>query len=383
MSAAEDTRPIADAEADALFAGLLGAPALVLAVSGGPDSTALLLLAAGWRKRAKRGPDLTAVTVDHGLRTEAGREAGAVKTLAKRFGIAHRTVRWVGAKPSTGLQAKARAARYRLLGEAARKAGASYVLTAHTLDDQGETVLFRMARGSGLSGLAAMARITRLDSDVMQHFHTKRASAKKGRKEQPSGATLHADSAGAVLLRPFLDVPKARLVATVRAAGLSVIEDPSNTDPRFTRSRLRTLMPGLAGEGLGPARLARLAHRIRRADAAIEVMVDAAAVFAQSPWSGRGPIVIQAGAFRTLPAEVALRLMGRALALVGDEGPVELGKLEAFMSGLAEALTAAAPAGRFRRTLAGALVTLAGEQIIVGRAPARRNRTKTIKPAPK
>jgi tRNA(Ile)-lysidine synthase len=352
VSAAEQIRPVSDAEADALFAGLLNAPALILAVSGGPDSTALLVLAAGWRKRAKRGPKLTAVTVDHGLRPEARREAANVKILAKRFGMAHRTVRWTGEKPSTGLQEKARAARYRLLADVARKTGASHVLTAHTLDDQGETVLFRMARGSGLAGLAAMARVTPLDRDRQEHF----------------------------LVRPFLDLPKARLIATVRAAGLPILEDPSNTDPRFTRARLRTLMPGLASEGLGPDRLARLARRIRRADAAIEAMVDAAVRFAQESWSGKDPIIIQAAAFAALPAEVALRLMGRALALAGDEGPVELGKLEAFMAALAAALAnRTAAAGRFRRTLAGALVTLAGDRIVVERAPTRRIRTKTVK----
>jgi tRNA(Ile)-lysidine synthase len=347
VSTAEDVLPVSDAEADALFADLLDSPALVLAVSGGPDSTALLVLAARWRKRARRGPKLTAVTVDHGLRPEARREAALVKTLAKRLGIAHRTIHWSGSKPTTGVQEKARAARYRLLLDAARQSGASHILTAHTLDDQGETVLIRMARGSGLTGLAAMTRVTPLN--------------------------------GHLLLRPFLALPKVRLVATLRAVGIPFIEDPSNIDPRFTRARLRTLMPELANEGLGPERLARLARRIRRADAAIETMVDAAASFTQNPWSGEGPIVIKADAYAALPAEVALRLMGRALALTGDEGPVELGKLEALMAALAAALANKPVSGRFRRTLAGALVTLDKDRIIVEPAPARRNRPKATK----
>lgn len=347
MATAEDDRPVSNTEADALFLDLLDAPALVLAVSGGSDSTALLVLAAGWRKRARRGPKLIAVTVDHGLRPESKREANSVKALAKRLDIAHRTIRWRGDKPTTGVQAKARAARYRLLTEAARRAGAGHILTAHTLDDQGETVLIRMARGSGLTGLAAMSRVTPLN--------------------------------GRLLVRPLLAISKARLVATLRSAGIPFVEDPSNADPRFTRARLRTLMPELASEGLGPERLARLARRIRRADAAIEAMVDAAADFSQDPWSGEGPIVINAAAYAALPAEVALRLMGRALALAGDEGPVELGKLEAFMTSLASALANNPPAGRFRRTLAGALVTLAQDRIIVEPAPARRNRPKSSK----
>ena len=152
---------VRDAEASALFSGLEGLRGLLLAVSGGSDSTALLVIAARWakdlKKRRQRAPKLLAVTVDHGLRPEAKREAAAVKRLARELGIAHRTLSWRGTKPKTGLQEMARIARYRLLAEAATRAGYEHILTAHTLDDQAETVLFRLARGSGLTGLAGMA----------------------------------------------------------------------------------------------------------------------------------------------------------------------------------------------------------------------------------
>jgi tRNA(Ile)-lysidine synthase len=349
VSTAHDARPVSDAEADALFAGLIEAPALVLAVSGGPDSTALLALAAAWRRRAKCGPRFTAVTIDHGLRPEAKREAAAVKRLAKRLGIPHRTMRWIGDKPSTSLQEKARLARYGLLAEAAREVGATHVVTAHTRDDQGETVLIRMARGSGLSGLAAMAPVTPLE----QHL----------------------------LVRPFLDVPKERLIATLRAAKLPFAEDPSNADPKFTRARLRAVMPQLATEGLGSERLARFARRARRADAAIEAMVDAASRSPQVSWSREPPYMmsIDTAALRMLPEEVALRLVGRGVAQAGDEGPVELGKLEALMAALAHALSDHSAAERFRRTLAGAVVTRLGNRIVIERAPTRRTRLKRAK----
>ncbi len=341
--------PVSDAEADLLFAELLEEPALVLAVSGGPDSTALMLLAARWRKRHRRGPKLIAVTVDHGLRPEARREAAAVKRLAVRLGLPHRTLRWTGRKPTSGLQEQARAARYGLIAAAAARARATCVLTAHTRDDQAETVLIRMTRGSGLGGLAGMARVRPLLP-----------------ADRAEGA------ANAFLVRPLRDLPKSRLVATLRAADIPAADDPSNRDPRFARARLRALMPALAREGLDARRLAVLARRARRADATIERAVDAAAAaLADGSWAPPGPITFSADAFADLPAELALRLLGRAVACVGDEGPVELGKLEA----LADALVAAmAQSARFRRTLAGAVVTLDRGRLRVERAPARRNR---------
>src|SRR6185369_13682921 len=218
--ATQHDKPVTATEARALFADLKGRPALLLAVSGGPDSTALMVLAARWRDALKAKPKLIAVTVDHGLRKDAKAEAAAVARLARKLKIAHRTLRWRGKKPATGLQQAARTARYRLLAEAARDVGASHVLTAHTLDDQAETVLIRMSRGSGLTGLAAMAR----------------AAAVPGASEL-------------VLVRPLLDIAKARLIATLRAAKLPFADDPSNRDPRFTRARIRSLMPTLAVEG--------------------------------------------------------------------------------------------------------------------------------------
>jgi len=363
--------PVSDAEAGLLFADLIDQPVLVLAVSGGPDSTALLVLAARWRKRAKRGPKLFAVTVDHGLRAESKREAAAVKRLAARLGIPHRTLRWTGAKPVTGLQRKAREARYRLIGAAARRAGAACVLTAHTLDDQAETLLFRMARGSGLTGLAGMAP-ARVLSDLLARDEADAFAVDGADASRHDGA-----GAGLALVRPLLGIPKARLIATLRAAKVPFADDPSNHDPRFTRTRLRALMPALAGEGLDARRFALLARRLRRADAVIELAVDAAAAaLAPGTWPARGPIVFEAEAFARVPAEVGLRLLGRAIAAVGDEGPVRLGKLEALTGALAPAIAADV---RLRRTLAGALVTLDRGRLTVERAPARRNREPSAK----
>lgn len=341
MAIAEALR---EEEANALFGGLEGFRGLILAVSGGPDSTALLVMAADWAKRLKRrlkrSPKLIAVTIDHGLRAESRREAAAVKKLARRLGIAHRTVRWRGEKPKSGLQEAARAARYSLLAQEAIRAGFAHIVTAHTLDDQAETLLFRLTRGSGLSGLAGMAPISPLPATGERQLF---------------------------LLRPLLSVPKARLVATLNEAGIDYNDDPSNRDPRFARTRLRALLPLLAAEGLDAKALTRLGARMRRADAAIEFAVGAAcSALAPEPWRARGSIIFPAGPFGELPAEVALRLLGRAIAHVGNEGPVELGKLEVLYESLP------GPQASLRRTLAGGLISLRDGKLTVERAPPRR-----------
>ena len=362
MSTADDATPISTAEAATLFDDLRSAPALVIAVSGGPDSTALLVLAARWRAGRKRGPALLAVTVDHALRPESAREARAVKRLANQLGVRHRTLRWTGDKPVTALQEEARRVRYQLLAAAARGAGAPYVLTAHTLDDQAETVLLRMARGSGVSGLGAMARQTLL------------AMAPAG------GATRKSDAI--VLIRPLLEISKTRLIATLAAMGITFVDDPSNRDPRFTRPRLRALMPTLADEGLDARRLALLARRMRRADATIEAVVNAAVdAVSDGTWTGNGPITIDAEKWVRLPGEVSLRLLARAINQKGTEGPLKLAKLEALHAALA---VARAEKTRLRRTLAGALVTLSGGQIVVESAPprVRKQARKTLTTRP-
>jgi len=337
---APDLAPVSLTEAAQLFAPSADCANLVLAVSGGPDSMALLLLAAGWRDTLVAPPQLLAVTIDHGLRPEAAAEAEAVAGIALRLGVRHRTLHWTGAKPSTGLQAAARAARYELLAAAAHEAGARQILTAHTLDDQAETVLFRLARGSGVAGLAGMATVTRL-------------------------------AGGLELVRPLLGLPKARLVATLAAAGVGFAVDPSNADPRFTRPRLRRSMPALAAEGLTAARLAALARRAARADAALEAATDAAEQ--QLTVSGQvvAGIALRADGFLALPAEISLRLLGRAVTRLSS-GRLALSKLEALAAALADA-AAECRGGRFRRTLAGAAVTLSRDgTIVITRAPPRR-----------
>ena len=344
----DDHAAISVQQAKDLFAHWKAAPALALAVSGGPDSLALMWLAARWRRALSRGPRLIAVTVDHGLRAEAAREARDVKRLAQTLDVPHRTLRWTGAKPSTGLPAAARAARYRLLAKAAQASGAAHVLTAHTRDDQAETLLMRMLRGSGIAGLAAMAR--------------------------------ESEREGVRLTRPLLDIPKSQLVATLNKAGIAFADDPTNRDASYTRPRLRALMPALAEEGGDSRNLARLASRLARANAALEVLVDGAERYlALRDRHDASRFGFDAAAFAGLPEEVRLRLLKRAIDRAGHEGPAELGKLEGLLAAIDQAIAQSQPrAGGSRglkQTLAGAVISLTSGRIYVDPAPPRRRRT--------
>lgn len=345
-----DTSPISASDAKALFADWRSAPALVLAVSGGPDSVAMMWLASRWRKALPRGPRLLAVTVDHGLRAASAREAREVKQLARALAIEHRTMKWTGAKPGRGVPAAAREARYRLLAQAARRAGATHILTAHTSDDQAETLLMRLLRGSGIAGLSAMAR----------------ESAREG----------------VVLARPLLGIAKSRLVATLDKAGIAYADDPTNRDTAFTRPRLRALMPMLAAEGGDARGLARLAARLARANEAVEVLTDGAERYlallrhAEPRRDGRE---FGMAAFAALPEEVRLRLLMRAVNRFGHEGPAELGKVETLLAQLdgclAQKPAKNAPRGtqiRLKQTLAGALVSVSQGRIRIEGAPPRR-----------
>jgi tRNA(Ile)-lysidine synthase len=339
----DDNSAISAQDAKRLFADWRGVPAIILAVSGGPDSIALMWLAARWRRTLGRGPRLIAVTVDHGLRPEAAREARDVKRLARTLDLPHRTMRWTGAKPKTGLPAAARSARYRLLAQAARANGATHILTAHTRDDQAETLLMRLVRGSGIAGLAAMARQSERD--------------------------------GVLLARPFLQVAKSQLVATLDKAKIGFAEDPTNRDSNFTRPRIRAVMPVLAAEGGDVRNLARLASRLARANAAVEVLADGAERYLalrdrEAPHPG-----FDAKAFAAMPEEIRLRLLLRAIDRIGHEGPAELGKVETLLAALDRA-GATKTTGRpsLKQTLAGALVSLTGDRICITPAPRRRGR---------
>ncbi len=349
MSAAEqdsrDHPPVGAREAADLFSDLAAERSLLVAVSGGPDSVALLALLADWSREPGR-PLLAAATVDHGLRAASAAEAQSVAALCARLGVAHRILHWEGDKPRSRLLERARAARYALLAAEAERAGGAVLVTAHTLDDQAETLLMRMARGSGPSGLAAM-----------------RGRVMRG---------------GAVLARPLLGVPKVRLIATAQARGLPFVEDPSNGDPRFARTRWRAVMPLLAAEGLDAERLSLLAGRLARLDEAAAARCQDALAAVLLPATEAPLLRLDFSALRREPDEIVLRVVAASLERLGAgaESPVRLERLEACVA----ALCAAAGAGQpVTRTLAGVVLVLAGDGILALRR--ERPRRRGIHPA--
>jgi tRNA(Ile)-lysidine synthase len=275
-------------EAASLFNTCSDAGGLLVGVSGGPDSIALMGLLARWREGLRREsleapPALFIATVDHGLREAAREEAALVAEFARALGLPHATLHWAGPKPRAGLPAAARAARYGLLVAHARALGATHIATAHTLDDQAETVMMRLAAGSGPSGLAGM------------------------REFSQRGGITH--------WRPLLGVPKARLVATCIAHGWPHVADPTNADPRFARSRWRRLMPELAKEGLSAARLATLARRQARIDDALDAQARACL---GEPVTIASVTAFAQHALATAPAEIVVRALGIAIRLSAD-----------------------------------------------------------------
>ncbi|MDV7339117.1 tRNA lysidine(34) synthetase TilS [Terasakiella sp. A23] len=201
-----------------------------VAVSGGADSLALCLLAKDWADSQNR--QIIAVSVDHGLRTESADECAWVAEILKNRGIEHHTLNWQGEKPITGIQAAARKARYDLMAGWCADHGVKDLLVAHHLDDQAETFLMRLARGSGVDGLSAM------------------------KSETTWGAVR--------ILRPLLNVPKSDLEAYLRDQNQSWLEDPSNQNEDFDRVKVRQAMSMLSDIGLTPKRLSQTASQMQR-----------------------------------------------------------------------------------------------------------------------
>lgn len=293
-----EASPVSDGELDTLFSGFQRYPRIALAVSGGADSVALMRLTHIWSARTVEPPSFTVLTVDHGLRAAAAAEAEWVKREAAVLGLDHHTLIWEGAKPATGIQAKARTARYALICDYCRAHDIPALATAHTADDQAETLLMRLARGSGVDGLAGMAPVTPLD--------------------------------GVYVLRPLLALPRSRLVASLNALGQQWVDDPSNEDAHYERVRIRRSLRRAGGElGLTIEALALSARRLRRARDAIEDMTTRflrEALTVHEAGYGETALAALTGA----PEEIAVQSLARMARIFGRQTePLRMAKVEA------------------------------------------------------
>jgi tRNA(Ile)-lysidine synthase len=337
--------PIGDDELAGLFGRVFNGGSIhraALAVSGGSDSTALMLLFADWlAARHLAARECTVLTVDHGLRPAATAEAFAVAARARQLGFCHAVLVWQGPKPVTGIQAAARAARYRLMFDYCRAHGLGLLLTAHTADDQAETLLMRLARGSGLDGLSAMRRFS----------------------VQSTG-----DGPPIGVVRPLLQIAKSRLRATLEQRGEVWIEDPSNQDTSYERVRVRAAQPALGALGLTPDRLALSVRRLQRAHAALERSV---ADF-WAPAAGNvvigccGDISIDRAAMAAAAEDIAIRVLARAVVAAGGTArPVALARLEQIAAALGSGI------GTSKVTLARAKISAMGGRVLIEREPGR------------
>jgi tRNA(Ile)-lysidine synthase len=291
---------------------------LALAVSGGPDSLALM-----WLGAEAFGSRAVVLTVDHGLRAEAAAEAAAVCARARALGLEAHRLDVAVATTGRGLQADARDSRYAALRRWCTGHRVRLLLTAHHAEDQAETLLMRLARGSGLAGLAGIRAVRPLGEDVL-------------------------------LLRPLLGARRAELAAIVARAGWVAADDPSNRDPRHDRTRARALLAKTPW--LSPMRLQETAAQLAEAEAALAWAADRA-------WASR--VVHEPPAIRIdaegLPAELQRRLLGRALETLG-----------AAPRGRAVARLAARLAAGGSGTLDGVAARVSARQWHLAKAPPRR-----------
>jgi tRNA(Ile)-lysidine synthase len=331
VPAAEAAEPISLAQSKDLFETLGFHAHVALAVSGGSDSTALMWLARRWAGAIAHPPKISVLTVDHGLRPEAAAECATVVQWAKALGLEAHMLRWKGEKPKSGLQAKAREMRYTLLRDWCQAHGATLLVTAHTVEDQAETFLMRLARGSGIRGLSAM----------------------------------RSDETGAVLLeRPLLKISRSALRATLEAAGHKWIDDPSNADERFERVRLRKASSALSALGLTPQAIARSAERLERAFVALEGMASDF-IARHVELRPEGFAMIDLASFRKLDDEIAIEVLERLLAqLGGSSAPPRLMAVEALQEWLRRGESEA-------RTLAGCRIALRKRHLLIGREAGR------------
>jgi tRNA(Ile)-lysidine synthase len=281
-------------------AGLALEAKIGVALSGGPDSLALLVLAAA------AGPTM-AMTVDHGLREDSAAEADTAGRVARSLGVPHAVIRVSVAPGGEGMQGEARRARYAALGEWATAQGLAGVLTAHHADDQAETLLMRLSRGSGLAGLTGIRPSRPL------------CPREGGGPVSSAGLDSRLRGSTVMLLRPLLGWRKAELEEIVAASGIEPARDPSNTNPRFDRTAARSLLA--QADWIDPRRLAASASHLADAEAALAAITLQRAADAIS--DDDGTVVLRWTGIRELDRRLLVHLLADRFAKRPDGPAVE------------------------------------------------------------
>lgn len=296
--------------------------AIAVGVSGGPDSLALAWLLKDWA--VKCGIALHVLTVDHGLRAESADEARQVGDLVHGWpNVTHRVLTWIGEKPDSRVLEEARHARYELLNDYCIAQNIRFLFLAHHQDDQAETFLFRLAKGSGLDGLGGM------------------------QVQQPYDQHL-------TLVRPLLSVPKQDLINVCEAHHLSYVRDPTNNNTDYARPRLRAARAVLEEEGLSAKRLAITALRLARARTALDQVARELQETALISGSNES-VSFDWNKLRQTPEDILVRLLSKTIMQVSaldKDYPTRLEKIEQLTHDL---LTASQS---FKTTLGGCVFAL-------------------------
>lgn len=312
-----------------------------LAVSGGADSLSMMVLA---HQAQQKNLNFTVLSFNHNLRPEAANEARYVAKLAKQFGLPVKVLSWQPQNKLADVQAKARMARYEAMLAYCARQKLDGLILAHHLQDQAETFLQRLIRGSSVDGLSAMQAVSYLD-------------------KMPIGGQVP-------IVRPFLETDQAALHQCLTASGLQPVQDPSNSDNRFQRVLLRENRAFFDGLGLTAEKLAATASRLQPARAVLQQLTQEA-LNQHLQVGACGQISFERAAFQALPQEIGIRFLRQIFSHHQDYAPRQA-RLEAIYQTICD------PKQHKRQTLAGLMCDSQPHQVIIYREPAAIDPTPII-----
>jgi tRNA(Ile)-lysidine synthase len=297
---------------------------MAVAVSGGPDSTALMFLVS--QSKSFKNNNVTILVVDHSLRKDSANEARMVCSNAKTLGFKYKILQWRGDKPLAGIQEAARIARYNLMSSWCENNNIDTLFLGHHLGDQVETFLMRLSKGSGIDGLSSMSKISSYSNTT--------------------------------LVRPFLEVSKKNLIEIAKASKLKWISDPTNLNSQFQRARIRRILPILSKEGIDPHHINLV---IKRMESAKQALNDITTIHISSFVKNMSDISysLSYGCFSILPMEILLRILERLIMVAsGSIYPPRRAKVESILSWLEKG------GGVSAKTLSGTIIRRRKDYII-------------------